>query len=354
MTDMSMRASGDEIAELRTEIQMLKAAATAGSSRDRKRSWKRPIALVGTAILAVGMLAGVAGASGSTTNVKFIALSPAKTILSNVTIAAHKTNSPVVIGGSTTVPADATTVELAVSAKGPSIGTLNFYPALNPSGGSGQTLAYPGSNVVATTTIQENVGQSGELTFSNNGIGSAVVTAKIIGYSTQVTAGDINGVGGTAGQVLTNDGAGGASWQSQGQAYSSNSGNYVIFLSTSSYTPIGTLTVPAGTYAVNVSAEVQANSFGSTYQVGCELFSPANNYVQQTFATTTGDAAISQTGVITTTGGTITEGCLAYTPGATAGAANIVAVKVGSATGAVVNAARRLSPTSTMSRFLVK
>ena len=197
------------IAELETKIEKLAGLV----ERAPRRSWRRAMALVATAVLAVGMLAGVAGASGSTTNVTFVPLTPTKLLLSNVTIASKKTNSPVVIGGTTTVPADATTVELTVSAKGASAGTLQFYPALNPSGGSGQTLAYPGSNVVVSTTIQENVGQSGELTFYNNGIGSAVVTARIIGYSTQVTAGDINGVGGTSGQVLTNDGSGGAAWQ---------------------------------------------------------------------------------------------------------------------------------------------
>ena len=306
------------------------------------------MALVGIAVLTVGMLAGVAGASGSTTAVTFVPLSPAKVILNNVTIAAHKSNSPVVIGGTTTVPANATTVELLVTAKGPSIGTLNFYPMLNPGGGSGQSLSYPGSNVVASTTIQENVGQAGELTFYNNGIGSAVVAAKIIGYSTQVTAGDINGVGGTAGQVLTNDGAGGASWQPDGQAYSSNSGSYVIFLSTTSYSTIGTLTVPAGTYAVNVSAEAQSYNAGQQILVGCRLLSPTGAIVHNVFATTTGDASLSETGVISTTGGNITEVCQGYTGGPytgspTAGVANIVAVRVGSATGAVVTA-RRSAP----------
>lgn len=352
MTTTSMRSVSDEIAELRGEIQRLRDESSVGA---RKRNWRRPMTLVGIAVLTVGMLAGVAGASGNTTSVSFVSLSPAKTILSNVTIAAHKTNSPIVIGGSTTVPADATTVQLLVTAKGPSIGTLNFYPALNPSGGSGQTLAYPGSNVVATATIQENVGQSGELTFLNNGIGSAVVTAKIIGYSTQVTAGTINGVGGTAGQVLTNDGAGGASWQTQGQAYSSNGGNYVSFLS-STYpgTTIGSLTVPAGTYAVTASSEVQSFTSGTSVMAYCQLLSPANNLIQGNFTSTTGDAVTSQTGVVTTTGGTITEKCTGYNSGATAGVSNIVAIQVGQATGAVVNMAKVAPKPNSSGRFATK
>ncbi|MGN6723931.1 MAG: hypothetical protein ACTHJM_15080 [Marmoricola sp.] len=213
MTSVSMRGSGDEIAELRNEIEKLNSLIKAPSAVVRQRSWRRPLALVAMAVLAVGMIAGVAGASGTTTDVTFVPLSPAKVLLNGASIASKKTNSPVVIGGTTTVPADATTVELTVSVKGASSGTLDFFPAMNIPGGSGQTLTYPSGNVVVTGTIQENVGQSGELTIYNAGLGTAVVTAKIIGYSTQVTAGDINGVGGTSGQVLTNDGSGGASWQ---------------------------------------------------------------------------------------------------------------------------------------------
>ena len=224
MTSMSMQSAGDEIAELRNKIEKLEALVGTSKST-RRRAVRRPMALVATAVLAVGMLAGVAGASGTTTNVSFVALSPAKLLLSNVSIVSKKTNSPVVIGGATTVPSDATTVELQVSAKSATAGTLDFYPALNPTGGSGQTLAYPSGNVLATATIQENVGQSGEVTIYNAGSATAVVTVKILGYSTQVTAGDINGVGGTAGQVLTNDGNGGTSWQTVGPSVSSKNGS---------------------------------------------------------------------------------------------------------------------------------
>src|SRR5690348_2229494 len=101
MATMSIQASGDEVAELPNEIKRLAALVEATPTKSRRRSWRRPIALAGTAILAVGMLAGVAGASGSTTEVNFVVLGPAKTILSNVAIAAHKFNSPVVIGGTT-------------------------------------------------------------------------------------------------------------------------------------------------------------------------------------------------------------------------------------------------------------
>jgi len=189
-------------------------------SEDRTRSrGRRSMVLLGVGGLAIGLIAGNAigtPPTTSTTDVSFVALNPAHKVLSAATIGANKTSSPVVAGGATTVPTNATVVRLTVTAKGAAGGVLNFYPAQNVSGGSGQFLSYPSGSVSVSTTIEENIGQADELTFANSGSGSVVVTATITGYSTQVTAGTINGSGGSAGQVLTNDGAGGAVWQNVG------------------------------------------------------------------------------------------------------------------------------------------
>ena len=313
MTSTSIPSSSDEIAELRAEIQKLNRLVQAtASTTNHQRSWRRPMALVATAVLAVGMLAGVAGASGSTTNVTFVPLSPAKLLLSNTSIASHKSTSPVVIGAATTVPADATTVELTVSAKGATGGTLNFYPALNVAGGSGQTLTYPSGSVLVSTTIQENVGQSGELTFYNGGSGTAVVTAKIIGYSTQVTAGDINGVGGSAGQVLTNTGSGAYWAPAGGSAYASTNFNSAINLGTSlSWVTVASITVPAGLYLVSGSAV--AFTPGTSTRTLCYLISPTGaeiNYgVADTSNTTTAAETMAMSGLLGTGGGTINLEC---------------------------------------------
>jgi hypothetical protein len=64
----------------------------------------------------------------------------------------------------------------------------------------------------ATATIDVNVGLVDEVTVAN-GAGASTASASVTGYSTQVTDGDINGVDGTSGQVLTNTGTG-ANWQS--------------------------------------------------------------------------------------------------------------------------------------------
>jgi len=215
---------GSEIAELRglvaalnERVRELSERAEAGANGGRGSSWRsrrRRGGGAATALCAVGglTLAGVAAASPtSTTSVSFVALNPAHKVLSAATIAANKTSSPVVAGGATTVPTNATAVQLTVIAKGAAGGVLNFYPGQNVSGGSGQSLPYPSGSGSVSTTIQENIGQADELTFANASSGSVVVTATITGYSTQVTAGTINGTGGTTGQVLTNTGTG-ASW----------------------------------------------------------------------------------------------------------------------------------------------
>lgn len=178
----------------------------------RRRGVRRVAAA--TAVLAVAGVGATAALASpqplSQTQVTMIPLSvPHK--VAGTTIGANKTFSFVVSGGSTTVPANATTVQLAVTAKGASGGSLNFYPTGNPTGASGQTLHYLFGNALVSTTIQEKIGESSKLTVSNASAGSATITATVNGYSTQVTNEDVNGVGGSAGDVLTNTGSG-AAW----------------------------------------------------------------------------------------------------------------------------------------------
>lgn len=354
MTSMSMRGTGDEIAQLRAHIEKLEQRMQAESPAQHraKSAWRRPLALVSIAVLTIGMLAGVAGASGSsTTNVTFVSLSPAKPILS-AAIGAHKTSSPVVIGGATTVPADATTVELVVTAKGASVGTLEFYPAKNTAGGSGQTLPYPGSNVVASTTIQENVGQSGQLTILNDGIGSAAVTAKIIGYSTQVTAGDINGVGGTTGQVLTNTGAG-AAWTDPGGPSSSYFNSSYQSLPASGPVTVGTLYLPQGYYQLSATMTL----FNGPYAY-CSLVTPSNG-VDYAYGNAPGlvttpsgtatvlNASLALQGLVYSPGETVSVNCGDVSGGHGGDVYNtsIIATRVNSATGSV-SFSSRTKPTA--------
>ena len=174
----------------------------------RRRSVRRVAAA--TALLAAagfGATAALADPPAPQTQVTIIPLTLAHKV-ANVTIAANKTYSTQVSGANTTVPANATTVQITVTAKGAAGGTIDIYPAGNPSGGSGQTVSFPAGNVLSSNIVEEKIGEASKVTFLNNSAGSAVVTATLNGYSTQVTYADINGAGGTNGQVLTNTGTG--------------------------------------------------------------------------------------------------------------------------------------------------
>ena len=149
---------------------------------------------------------------------------------------------------------------------------MNFYPAGNVSGGSGQSLAWA-SKATVSATIQENVGMGGALTFANSSTTAAVTTATIIGYSTQVTAGDVNGVGGNAGQVLTNTGSG-AGWANPQGGPAVDAVDFPNIALNSTYTTVLSLSVPAGSYQVMYSGDMD-NLGGSTDYVTCHLQSPA-------------------------------------------------------------------------------
>lgn len=371
------------------------------------RRWRRRAALAATMLAVAGLGAGttafatVSTHSGSTTNVSFVTLTPAHKLLSNTAISANKSTSPVVIGGTTTVPSNATTVQLTVSAKGAAAGTLNFYPAGNPSGGSGQSLSWTAGATVSGT-IQENVGMSGELTFANSSTGSVAVTAAIIGYSTQVTDGDISGVDGTSGQVLTNTGAGGSwqnpsaggpaggaltgtypnpalgtgvvgnsnlaggsvstdkisasggtagqvltnagsgtSWQTQGQAYETINGVVAI---NAANTVVNSITVPDGTYQVTAEYLGYGTTPGFVF---CSVEGPSGGVGQAAYAS----AALQYGGLyfgpataqalVSTTGGTINLICTGFAISSpSVDNQSMIATQVGPVNGNVISSVR--------------
>jgi hypothetical protein len=297
-------------------------------------------------VVAAGVGAGfaaVANASGgeSTTNVSFVPLSPPFKLESNHSLATNATLSAVVIGGSTKVPTNATTVQLIVTAGGATAGTLNIYPAGNVGGGSGQSLTWTGGST-DTQTVEENVGLSNEMSFALTGA-TAKLTVTITGYSTQVTAGDISPADGTAGQVLTNNGTG-AGWQnSQGGASFANPNGIPVNLQNGTFTTVDTLNVPAGDYYVNFNGEVDGHSASADY-VYCELKAPngTNTLPVAVELPTAGSVAtISPQGLLATNGGVISVQCSDTNGTATAnevGYPILVAVQVSSVAGTTFQA----------------
>jgi hypothetical protein len=237
------------------------------------------------AVLVGGSLIGVAGAApGGSADVTFIPLFPPKKILS-ASIASHTIKSPVVIGGSTTVPSDATSVALTITIKSANGGLLSVYPAGNSGSTSEDIIPFDGGNAVNTVHSTQNVGTKNEITLANNGTATATVTVTITGYSTQLTAAGISGTGGSQGDVLTNNGAGGTSWQKAGQLYVARS-DFVVLATNSHVSTFMSVNVPAGLYFVSAFGEASSNSQTGTAAVTCELILPNGNFTSFTSVVT--------------------------------------------------------------------
>jgi hypothetical protein len=236
----------------------------------------RTITLVACAAAAVAVAAGTAAATspGSPTDVTFVPV-PGHVVFSNRFVSAHGTVSPVMIGGSTTVPSDATAVQFTVRVKGSAPGTLSIYPAGNPAGGSGDSVHWT-TTKGASASIAETIGSSDEITFASNSTQAINLSVTIIGYSTQVSAGDVNSSGGNPGQVLTDTGDG-AAWQTPGTVYVDHA--VATTLQTEANTAGGFTNlidgVPAGSYVVHFTASVHRFSNGSDALVTCRLRSSA-------------------------------------------------------------------------------
>ena len=298
------------------------------------------MAVLTTAALSVGVtMAAEASGGGSTTNVKFVPLAPPFKLETNHAMTANSTLRVAIIGGATTVPYNATTVELNVTATSAAGGVMNFYPSGNTGGGSGQYLSWSagGSD---TQTIQENVGTKDQLAFALEG-GAATLTATITGYSTQVTDGDISPADGTTGQVLTNTGSGaawqnvgagaisgaggsagqvltntgtGAAWQAPGGAgYETDDGCCTHFHLGASPTAIVSLTLPAGSYELSFATGID-NTGSSTDTVECYVQSPLGP--SAAYPANAGDDVLAGegtnmtiSGLVSTSGGKFTAYC---------------------------------------------
>jgi len=305
--------------------------------------------VVGAAVGGVVManFAGANPATTDTTDVAFVAI-PAKQVMGNNSIPAGKAESAVVIGGASTVPSNATTVQLLVTVRGTKAGTIKLYPAGNPAGTSGDTLSWPAGGT-STATFAENVGMSNKVSVENGSLGAAIVTLKIIGYSTQVTAGGINGSGGSAGQALVNNGTGGVAWGEPGRAYSSYQAASQSITFAGAF--MRTVNVPAGAYVLSFNATVVGS--GTPDFAHCWLFTPNGLTIVN------GDAAvgaqvprssIAMQGVVTlNAGGQLSAYCWSQSgqPMSMINA-SLIAQSVGTVSGSVTNSkpsARKGLPT---------
>lgn len=163
---------------------------------------------------AVLMAVGITGATADsrTTSVAITPLTPVKVVATGAYVGPGKTYLFVASGGATTVPTNALVVQLVITVKGTGGGTLSFAPLGDPASASPTKVGWNAGGTGAGT-VKVNIGVSNKVVVTNSSPAAATVGIRINGYSTQATAAGISGSGGTAGQVLTNNGDGTVDWR---------------------------------------------------------------------------------------------------------------------------------------------
>jgi hypothetical protein len=162
-------------------------------------------------------------------------------------------------------------------------------------------------------------GMANKVVFLNQSAGSLRLTVKITGYTTDVYASDINGAGGSPGQVLTNTGTG-ATWQAPApsRAYGL-ANNFTITALSYSGAVVAQLAVPAGSYQVTFNGTMTAGTVDPDATV-CYLYTPANTVVTEVYteADLNTQTTVTAQGLVSAaSGGTITVKCLdTYSHGA--------------------------------------
>src|ERR1700758_334935 len=141
-----------------------------------RRARRRKVGIVGAGTLAAAaFLVNPFSASAAVVAI------PPHSVWNNTIVGANSMISPVVSGGGTTVPTDATRVQFSVSATNQQrAGQLVAYPTGNVSGTSGHVLAFA-AKTPASSTFTELVGLGNKVTFWNQSPGSITLTVKITG-----------------------------------------------------------------------------------------------------------------------------------------------------------------------------
>jgi hypothetical protein len=260
------------------------------------------------------------------------------TLQNNTALAALKSVTPVVSGGATTVPTDATRVQFAVTVTGKANGELQVFA--NGAAGLGVDSVPMTANVTVSTTVTESVGLQNKVAFRNNSTNSLSLTVKIIGFTTEVRASDVSGAGGHAGQVLTNTGSG-AVWQDGGRAAQRAPANSA-FLPSGVVVTVASLTVQPGSYFVSFSALFTTNSTTPDI-LTCQLLSPTGHMAGSNETSTDlnlgNRSSISLQGLVSVAvAGTVTVSCHSNTTSAASVSdMSLIALLEGSVTGDVTS-----------------
>jgi hypothetical protein len=229
----------------------------------------RPVGLIVAAAAVAALIAGIAMAdAGSPPAFGYVSITPVQVFggLSGGSIGANKGVFVTAIGGSTTVPMDATAVRLQINVKDAQAGQLQIYPAGDPTAGGATTVPFS-ANVQAGAFVNETVGTKSQITIVNRSGSTATVAVSVIGYSTEIAATNIAPDGGNAGQVLTDSG-GGVSWQTPAiltKAYENSNTQASVALSpAATLVTVASVSVPAGAYVITFTGTT-ANGTDSSF-----------------------------------------------------------------------------------------
>jgi hypothetical protein len=273
--------------------------------------WRRAvIAAVGIGV-AFGTIGVVGLASGTTspTPSVYSAITPVTVLGRSL---AADSNTDVGIAGTGSVPSNATSVQLSVTAlDGTTTSSMYVYPTGATKPTSANVRWETGQTITIPVTVA--VGTSGRIRLTTDG-GVVTIKVAVVGYFSPAPA------PGSAGYAANN--------LSEQVASNANGG-----------TIIASVTVPAGTYEIHATASMDLADSTTTDEATCNIHDPAGAPVSNAETSLTSsarDETVAMTGLDTTSGGAMTFNCTAViNNNIDADYIHLVAIKLSSATGYV-------------------
>jgi hypothetical protein len=273
----------------------------AGSGR---LGWRRAAIVgvgVGFAYATVGVV-GLASGTTSPTPSVYSAIAPVTVLGRSL---AADSNTDLTVAGVGSVPSNATSVQLSVTAlSGTTTSSMYVYPTGATKPTSANVRWQTGETVTIPVTVA--VGTSGKIHLSTDA-GTVTVKVAVVGFFSPGSANAGYAVGHSHESITDTGGT------------------------------IASLAVPAGTYEVQGKADMNLMS-GSSDEVTCFLADPATDSIDTSTVdidTDSPETALVVVGLDTTSGGTIKFECEDGGSNATAFSPQLVAIQLGSATGEV-------------------
>jgi hypothetical protein len=280
---------------------------TSARSGAGRFGWRRAV-IAGVSVgVAFGTVGVVGLASGTTTPTPSVYSAVAPVTVLGRSLAANS-NTDVTVAGVDSVPSNATSVQLSITALD---GTATSSAYVYPTGATKPTSANvrwaTGETVTIPVTVA--VGTSGKIRLTTDS-GTVTIKVAVVGYFSPASA-------------------------PSGAGYAQTSSFAAL---DSAGAVVASVDVPAGSY--EIQAKIVALYVGPTSpdHVGCEVDDPKSNQLDSATADVSTDLqeeTLSIVGLDTTSGGTFSLDCYDYESDTNAYNISLVAVQLSSATGSV-------------------